>query len=95
MGAWYVFASIGLYPMIPGVAGFSVNAPQFEKITIQLPENRLVIKGGDSKNTYIKGLKINGSKYRSSWIDWERLSKGAELEYCVDSKPNKKWGCIN
>lgn len=95
MGAWYVFASIGLYPMIPGVAGFSINAPQFEKITIQLPENRLVIKGGDSKNTYIKGLKIDGSKYRSSWIDWDQLSKGAELEYCVDSKPNKKWGCIN
>lgn len=93
MGAWYVFASIGLYPMIPGVAGFSISAPQFEKTTIQLPENKLVIKGGSPKNIYIKELKINGSKYSSSWIDWCKLSKGAELEYYLDSKPNKKWGC--
>ena len=29
MGAWYVFASLGLYPLIPGVGGFSTNIPQF------------------------------------------------------------------
>lgn len=94
MGAWYVFASIGLYPMIPGVAGFSISAPQFEKVMIQLPENELIIKGGDSKNIYIKELKLNGNKYSSSWIDWSKLSKGAELEFCLENKPNKKWGCI-
>ena len=27
MGAWYVFACIGLYPEIPGVGGFTVNTP--------------------------------------------------------------------
>ena len=29
MGAWYVFACIGLYPEIPGVGGFTVNTPIF------------------------------------------------------------------
>ena len=38
MGAWYVFASIGLFPEIPGVGGFSVNSPVFRKIVLHLPE---------------------------------------------------------
>lgn len=94
MGAWYVFASIGLYPIIPGVGGFSINSPQFEKITLHLSNGILKIKGGDSKKVYIKGLKKNGSRYVSSWIDWKNLSKGGELEFYLDNKPNKKWGCV-
>ena len=27
MGGWYVFANLGMYPMIPGVAGFAINGP--------------------------------------------------------------------
>ena len=42
MGAWYVFASVGLYPLIPGVGGFSLNIPQFDSIDIKLPENKIL-----------------------------------------------------
>jgi putative alpha-1,2-mannosidase len=31
MGSWYVFSSIGLYPVIPGVGGFAMNLPKFKK----------------------------------------------------------------
>ena len=51
MGAWYVFASVGLYPLIPGVGGFSINIPQFNSIDISLPNgNILNIKKNKSKN---------------------------------------------
>ena len=53
MGAWYVFASIGLFPEIPGVGGFSVNSPVFRKIVLHLPEGDVIIKGGDEKKEYI------------------------------------------
>ena len=32
MGAWYVFACIGLYPEIPGVGGFTINTPIFSSV---------------------------------------------------------------
>ncbi len=44
MGSWYVFASIGLYPMIPGIAGFSVSLPYFNNITLHFPKGKLKIK---------------------------------------------------
>lgn len=36
MGAWYVFACIGLYPEIPGVGGFTVNTPIFSSVKVHL-----------------------------------------------------------
>lgn len=92
MGAWYVYASIGLYPMIPGVSGFSINAPQFEKVTLSLPNGNLIINGGSTNSHYIKSLKWNNKNYSETWIDWETLNKGGILNFKTSSKPNKNWG---
>ena len=53
MGAWYVFACIGLYPEIPGVGGFTVNTPIFSSVKVHLKKGDMVIKGGSEKNIYI------------------------------------------
>lgn len=92
MGAWYVFASIGLYPMVPGVAGFSVSLPSFEQITMHLPHGTLVIKGGSPSKPYIGSMKINGVKNQKTWIDWGQIQKGGKIEYNALAKPDKKWG---
>ena len=92
MGAWYVFACIGLYPEIPGVGGFTVNTPIFSSVKVHLKKAELVIKGGSEKNIYIKNMKLNGKPYDSTWIDWDQLNNGATIEYTTSSKPDVKWG---
>lgn len=92
MGAWYVFASIGLFPEIPGVGGFSINSPVFPEIVLHLANGDLVIKGGDEKKEYIQGLKINGKKSDSTWIDWNDIKNGGTLDYSLSTKPDKVWG---
>lgn len=92
MGAWYVFASIGLFPEIPGVGGFSINSPVFPEIVLHLANGDLVIKGGDEKKEYIQGLKINGKKSDSTWIDWNDIKNGGTLDYSLSTKPDKAWG---
>ena len=92
MGAWYVFACIGLYPEIPGVGGFTVNTPIFSSVKIHLKKGDMVIKGGSEKNIYIKSMKLNGKPYDSTWIDWDQLNNGATIEYTTASKPDVKWG---
>ena len=62
MGAWYVFACIGLYPEIPGVGGFTVNTPIFSSVKVHLKKGDMVIKGGSEKNIYMNvDLGIVGS----------------------------------
>ena len=92
MGAWYVFACIGLYPEIPGVGGFTVNTPIFSSVKVHLKKGDMVIKGGSEKNIYIKSMKLNGKPYDSTWIDWEQLNNGATIEYTTSAKPDMKWG---
>lgn len=92
MGAWYVFACIGLYPEIPGVGGFTVNTPIFSSVKVHLKKGDIVIKGGSEKNIYIKNMKLNGKSYDSTWLDWDQLNNGATIEYTTSSKPDVKWG---
>ena len=91
MGAWYVYASIGLYPMVPGVGGFSINKPQFEEIKIKLPKGELVILGGSMEKSFIKSLKLNGKIHKSTWVNWPKLENGGKLEYKTSKKVDKKW----
>ena len=92
MGAWYIFACIGLYPEIPGLGGFTINTPIFSSVKIHLKNGSIFIKGGSEKNIYIKSLKVNGVLYNSTWINWDELSNGATLEYQTSGKADLKWG---
>ncbi|MDE6450607.1 MAG: GH92 family glycosyl hydrolase [Muribaculaceae bacterium] len=95
MGGWYVFACMGMYPMIPGIGGFTLNTPIFEDITIHLGNgNDINIRGGSEKNIYTAGLKLNGVRHDSTWVDWSDLEGGATLDYTTSSKPDKKWGTV-
>ena len=92
MGAWYVFACIGLYPEIPGVGGFTVNTPIFSSVKVHLKKGDIVIKGGSEKDIYIKSMKLNGKSYESTWIDWDQLNSGATIEYSTSGKPDMSKG---
>ena len=94
MGAWYVFASIGLYPMIPGVGGFSVNIPAFENISITLPDNKILkINKTGPENFFIKSLSFNDEPHNSTWINWSKIRDGGFLSFETTTNNNQSnWG---
>lgn len=92
MGAWYVWACLGLYPEIPGVGGFALNTPVFTEATIRLPRGNIVIKGGSEDKPYTKKLTVGGRRHDSTWIGWSDLQDGAVLEYTVSAQPDRNWG---
>ena len=92
MGAWYVFACLGIYPEIPAVGGFSIHSPIFRSVTLHLENADVVIEGGSEKNEYVQSLHWNGKEYDSTWIDWNTFSKGGVLKFKLGSRPNEVWG---
>ena len=92
MGAWYVFACTGLYPMIPGVGGFTLSTPVFDKVVIHLKHGDITITGGSEKQIYTTALKLDGKPYDSTWIGWDALRNGATLEYTTSARPSGNWG---
>jgi len=81
MGAWYVLSSIGLYPLIPGTAGFSLNLPQFKSIKIDLPTNTLTIKNEDEELKTIKSVHLNGEKFNSLWLELNKIDGGGIIQF--------------
>jgi len=61
MSAWYIFSSIGFYPVCPATDRYMLTAPRFEKVTLNLQNGRqYVITPGSlpSDRTYITHQEI-------------------------------------
>jgi putative alpha-1,2-mannosidase len=93
MGAWYVFASIGLYPMIPGVGGLSINIPSFDEVLINFPDKKtLKIITSNTDNFYTKSLLFNNKSHNSTWITWDKIKKGGILTFETTKNKQSNWG---
>jgi len=94
MSSWYVFAALGLFPEIPGVAGFTVGAPLFKHATITLPDGKLlkINAPGTSDNAYyVHSMAMAGKAYTSSWIPWDLVKGGADIDFAMQSHADTKW----
>lgn len=94
MSAWYVFQALGLFPMIPGVAGFTLNTPVFEQAVIHWPVSgsTTTITGGSSTNTYIQSVVLNGRALSTPWVWFDSIAQGGTLQYATGATPNTAWG---
>jgi predicted alpha-1,2-mannosidase len=92
--SWIVFAAVGLYPIIPGVGGFSINSPLFPEIVVRLKGGRrlrIVGHGASAVTPYVQELFWNGKRFNSTWLPYENIARGAELRFELSGMPNKKW----
>jgi len=81
MSAWYVFASIGLYPLVVGEAQYEVFSPLFDRVKMRIGDNNVVIstKGRINKNQPLKYATWNGNTLQDYRIAVSELKKGGEL----------------
>ena len=93
--AWYVFSSLGFYPVCPGVDEYVLGAPLFKKVTVEL-ENGNTISINAPKNSndnkYVQSLQLNGVIHSANYIKHEVLMEGPELDFEMSSEPNKNKG---
>ena len=82
MSAWYIFSSIGMYPMLVGSDQYELVSPIFDKITINL-ENGIVFsiltKGRKSINDPIKSIYLNGELVEDYILHHKDIVKGGVL----------------
>lgn len=95
MSAWFVFASLGFYPVAPSVPEYIISGPRFEKITISTHKNKkLFIKAPNrtSNTIYIDNITFNGKPYSPTFFKHNDLMDGGEINFKMSSTPNKEWG---
>jgi predicted alpha-1,2-mannosidase len=93
--AWYVFSSMGFYPVCPGSGEYVFGAPLFSKITLQLENgNEFVISAGNNskENIYVDNILLNGQPWDKNFITHETIQNGGELNFSMMAAPNKTRG---
>jgi len=93
LSAWYVWASLGLFPNA-GQEWYFVGSPVFTKAVIKLENgNALVINAPNAseKNVYVKSLKLNGVPIDRAWIRHSEIASGATLDFEMTDTPTD-WG---
>lgn len=93
MSAWYVFASIGFYPVNPVSGDYQLSAPIFDSISLNLANGKKFeiichSKSKDSKYTYL--AKWNGRTYTDNSINYTNIMQGGKLELYLQDQPGKK-----
>ena len=89
MGAWYVLASLGLYPVCPGSGEYQLVAPLFEEAVVRLGNgNTLTIKANHPEYAYIADVTLNGKTVPRNYLTYEEIMGGGELSFRLSAKPS-------
>ncbi|MCO4773543.1 MAG: GH92 family glycosyl hydrolase [Deltaproteobacteria bacterium] len=92
MGAWYVWSSLGLYP-IAGTARFILGAPRFPQATMRVQDATLTVKApgltealaaADDGVVTVARVELNGVVVDGVELDWSSLRDGGELVFFIE-----------
>ena len=95
MSAWYIFSSLGFYPMNPASGEYEIGSPIFEKSTLNLEGGKTFVIEAEKvsdKNFYIQSATLNGVPFNTTFITHQQILQGGILHFVMGSEPNKNWG---
>mgnify|MGYP000826341528 FL=1 len=94
MSAWYVFSSLGFYPVCPGSNEFALTAPQFPKAVVRLANGRTLTVTADNprRSVYIASVTLDGKPIDRNYITYDELMQGGELHYALRPRPDYERG---
>lgn len=84
MSAWYVFSSLGFYPMNPASGQYELGAPLFRKAVIRLASGKKLVIRADNlsdENIYVDKVYLNGQLLDRTYITFEEVQQGGELRF--------------
>ncbi len=96
--AWYVFSSMGFYPVAPATPQYVIGSPLFKRVSVSLENgNKIEIAAPENspENHYIQSIEMNGHRYDKNYFDYEELQKGANIYFEMNKAPNEKRGTFD
>jgi predicted alpha-1,2-mannosidase len=92
--AWYVFSSMGFYPVTPGVDQYVFGGPLFDKVTLHLENGNsfeIMAKNNNKNNMYVQKTLLNGKPHEKTWLSSKAVQQGGSLTFEMAAEPNIKW----
>lgn len=93
--AWYVFSTMGFYPVCPGSNQYALGTPYFKEMKLHLENGKTVTisaPGNNDNTRYIGSMTLDGAAYTKNYISHADLMKGCSIILKMNATPNKQRG---
>jgi len=93
MSAWYIFSSLGFYPVLPGSDEYAIGSPSVNQATLQLDNGKqLLIRAVNqsNENIYVDKVEINGRLHEGFTLKHADIMNGGEILFYMSNTPAKK-----
>ncbi len=92
MSAWYIFSSLGFYPVTPGSGYYALGSPLVEEAIIHLDNGKtlhIVAKNQGKNNVYVNRVIVNGKTFNGALLPCSDVMNGGEIIFEMSSIPGK------
>ncbi|MDB5202191.1 MAG: glycoside hydrolase family 92 protein [Ferruginibacter sp.] len=90
MSAWYVFSSIGFYPVAPGSDEYAIGSPAVNAATLHLENGKsfsIKVSNQSDENVYVQKVLLNGKLLSNFRLKHADIMKGGTLQFYMGPQP--------
>ena len=92
MSAWYIFSSLGFYPVAPGSTAYALGSPIVNNAVLTLENGNtftIQVVNQKDKNVYVQKVVLNGKTLSTLFINHSDITEGSKLTFYMGPKPKK------
>jgi predicted alpha-1,2-mannosidase len=89
MSAWYIFSTIGFYPVAPGSDVYQIGSPAVNAATLHLENGKtfsIEAKNQSDKNVFVQKIELNGKPLNRLYITHSEIMNGGKLAFFMTDK---------
>ena len=94
MSAWYLFTSLGFYPVCPGTGEYVLGRPFLDRAELRLPSGKIFLihtRNRGPQAPFLVDVQLNGKTLGRSYIRHQEIMAGGELRFIFGSTPDNHW----
>jgi len=89
MSAWFIFSTLGFYPVAPASDQYAIGSPSIDHAVINLEDGKtftINVKNQSPKNVYVQKITLNGKVLNGYFISHADIMKGGEMVFYMGSR---------
>ncbi|WP_370455618.1 GH92 family glycosyl hydrolase [Flavobacterium sp. LC2016-23] len=93
MSAWYIFSSLGFYPVAPGSDDYALGSPLVKNAVFNLENGKnfeVETVNQSDKNVFVSKVLLNGKHLDKPFLKHSDVLNGGKITFYMSAKPNKK-----
>jgi predicted alpha-1,2-mannosidase len=93
MSAWYIFSSLGFYPVAPGSDEYALGSPLVKNAIFNLENGKkfeVETVNQSDKNVFVSKVLLNGKQIDKPFLKHSDVLNGGKITFYMTDKPNKK-----